>query len=255
MTDSMDKHEPTPGYEKLQYIAPQVLVRPGTEYISAWDVSREVQPGVYVHEDYDFERPSVDLTTTKTLPRGYTPSNYEVYDYPGCYLQKPHGERYAHVRIDEYGAKFEKCHATTNYRGIQAGAQVHARRARRTSSTAITWWSARRTRSSRASTSRATKGGNGGGFHCSFTALSCSQQFRPPRVTPKPFVQGPQTAIVVGPAGDEIYTDKYGRVKVQFHWDRLREEGREQLVLDPRVAARGPARAGARCRRRGSARK
>ena len=38
--------------------------------------------------------------------------------------------------------------------------------------------------------------------------------------TPKPFVQGPQTAVVVGPAGEEIYTDKYGRVKVQFHWDR-----------------------------------
>ena len=46
------------------------------------------------------------------------------------------------------------------------------------------------------------------------------QQFRPQRLTPKPFVQGPQTAVVVGPAGEEIYTDKYGRVKVQFHWDR-----------------------------------
>ena len=42
----------------------------------------------------------------------------------------------------------------------------------------------------------------------------------PPRKTPKPFVQGPQTAIVVGPGGEEIFTDKYGRVKVQFNWDR-----------------------------------
>jgi type VI secretion system secreted protein VgrG len=60
----------------------------------------------------------------------------------------------------------------------------------------------------------------GEGLRCSFTALSCSQQFRPRRLTPKPFVQGPQTAVVVGPQGDEIYTDQYGRVKVQFHWDR-----------------------------------
>lgn len=44
--------------------------------------------------------------------------------------------------------------------------------------------------------------------------------FRPLRKTPKPIVQGTQTAIVVGPSGEEIYTDKYGRVKVQFHWDR-----------------------------------
>jgi type VI secretion system secreted protein VgrG len=50
--------------------------------------------------------------------------------------------------------------------------------------------------------------------------MSRHQQFRPRRATPKPFVQGPQTAMVVGPAGDEIYTDKFGRVKVQFHWDR-----------------------------------
>ena len=47
-----------------------------------------------------------------------------------------------------------------------------------------------------------------------------SVPFRPQRVAPKPFVQGPQTAVVVGPKGEEIYTDKYGRVKVQFHWDR-----------------------------------
>ena len=55
---------------------------------------------------------------------------------------------------------------------------------------------------------------------CSFLAMPTSQQFRPSALTPKPFVQGPQTAVVVGPAGDEIYTDEYGRVKVQFHWDR-----------------------------------
>ncbi len=51
--------------------------------------------------------------------------------------------------------------------------------------------------------------------------MSTKQQFRPRRTTSKPFVQGPQTAMVVGPAGDEIYTDEFGRVKVQFHWDRL----------------------------------
>jgi type VI secretion system secreted protein VgrG len=50
--------------------------------------------------------------------------------------------------------------------------------------------------------------------------MPSSQQFRPSRQTPKPFVQGPQTAVVVGPAGEEIHTDDYGRIKVQFHWDR-----------------------------------
>ena len=61
----------------------------------------------------------------------------------------------------------------------------------------------------------------GAHYACGFASLDSKQQFRPRRLTPCPYVQGPQTAVVVGPAGDEIYTDKYGRVKVQFHWDRF----------------------------------
>src|SRR5678810_991444 len=57
-------------------------------------------------------------------------------------------------------------------------------------------------------------------YQNSFTCIPAALPFRPPRVTPRPFVQGTQTAVVVGPAGEEIFTDKYGRVKVQFHWDR-----------------------------------
>src|SRR5207302_11132550 len=57
-------------------------------------------------------------------------------------------------------------------------------------------------------------------FACSFTAIPANTPFRPTRLTPKPVIQGVQPAVVVGPAGEEIYTDKYGRVKVQFFWDR-----------------------------------
>jgi type VI secretion system secreted protein VgrG len=68
-----------------------------------------------------------------------------------------------------------------------------------------------------------SEGGEGALYRCSFSAIESRQEFRPQRVTPKPIVQGPQTAIVTGPDGDEIHTDKYGRVKVQFHWDRYGE--------------------------------
>ena len=60
----------------------------------------------------------------------------------------------------------------------------------------------------------------GDSYHCTFTAIKAADQFRPARLTPKPVVQGLQTAVVTGPKGEEIYTDKYGRIKVQFHWDR-----------------------------------
>lgn len=218
LTDSTDKHNPFAGYETLKYVAPQVMVKPGTEVIRSWDISREVQPGVYVHDDYDFERPSVELITTKTLPRKYTPSTLEVYDYPGCYIQKPHGERYAHVRIDEYGSQFETAQAGTNYRGVHVGARftLEGHGIEKVNGDYVVLATTQALETSQYE-SGDTEGAE---FRCTFTALSCSQQFRPRRVTPKPFVQGPQTAVVVGPAGDQIYTDKYGRVKVQFHWDR-----------------------------------
>ena len=53
-----------------------------------------------------------------------------------------------------------------------------------------------------------------------FDCIPYALKFLPPRVTRRPIVSGPQSALVVGPPGEEIFTDKYGRVKVQFHWDR-----------------------------------
>jgi len=220
LTDSTSKHVPVPGYEKLPFVPPAEQVRPELEHVSGWDFSREIQPGVYVHDDYDLERPSVDLKAKKTLPRSYKPSDMEVYDYPGCYMQKPDGEQYAAVRIDELGSQFEMATAITNARGATVGAvftlEDHPRDDRNQeylivgASYDLTF-----------ADYEALPEAGGTGYRCSFVAMPSSQQFRPKRMTPKPFVQGPQTAVVVGPGGEEIYTDKYGRVKVQFHWDRL----------------------------------
>ena len=217
--DSTSKHEVTEGYEKLKFVSPEQVVRAEMERITSWDVGREIQPGVYVHDDYDLERPSVDLMTKKALPRTYKPSDYEVYDYPGHYLQKADGENYAHVRIDEYGTQFETARAATNAMGVCVGSlftlETNPREDQNREHLVV---AARYDLQS--GEHEATGSGIATEFRCSFVAMSSAQQYRARRETPKPFVQGPPTAVVVGPAGDEIYTDKYGRVKVQFHWDR-----------------------------------
>jgi type VI secretion system secreted protein VgrG len=219
LTDSTGKHTPFPGYEKLPYVAPEALVRPELEHISSWDYSRQIQPGVYVHDDYDLERPSVELKTRKVLSRTYAPSDYEVYDYPGHYLQKPDGEAYADVRINEFGSQFEAAQAVTNAKGVCVGSlftlEDCGREDQNREHLVVS-----ASYDLEFSEYEAMPAGSGTGFRCSFTAMTSAQQFRPKRRTPKPFVQGPQTAVVVGPAGDQIYTDKFGRVKVQFHWDR-----------------------------------
>ncbi len=219
LTDSTAKHVATAGYEKLIFIPPGKLVRPEFEHVSSWDFSREVQPGVYVHDDYDLERPSVELKAKKTISRSFTPSDYEVYDYPGAYRQSSDGDQYASVRIEEFGAQFELARAWTNARGVCAGALLDLEQFPRDDQN-------REHLVASCSYDLEFSGyegmpqGEGSQCRCSFTAMPSSQQFRPRRLTPKPFVQGPQTAVVVGPSGDEIFTDKYGRVKVQFHWDR-----------------------------------
>jgi type VI secretion system secreted protein VgrG len=219
LTDSTGKHTATPGYETIPFIAPEQVVRPELEHISSWDFSREIQPGVYVHKDYDLERPSVDLKTRKVLSRTYAPSDYEIYDYPGHYLQKTDGEQYAGVRIDELGSQFETAQAVTNAKGVCVGSMFTLDACPREDQN-CEYLILAASYDLEFSDYEAMPEGAGTGYRCSFVAMSSQQQFRPRRATPKPFVQGPQTAMVVGPAGDEIYTDKFGRVKVQFHWDR-----------------------------------
>ena len=219
LTDSTSKHSPVTNYEKLSFIPPDAQIRPELEQVSSWSFSCEIEPGVYVHDDYDFERPSVELKTKKTHPWTNTQGSSEVYDYPGTYIQTPDGEQYASVRIEELATQFVAAHGATNARGLTVGALMtledHPRHDQNReylvtgANYDLTF-----------NDYEALPEGRGTNYQCSFVVIPSAQQFRPRRVTPKPFVQGPQTAVVVGPAGEEIYTDKYGRVKVQFHWDR-----------------------------------
>jgi type VI secretion system secreted protein VgrG len=161
----------------------------------------------------------VELKTKKTLSRSYTPSDYEVFDYPGLYVQKSDGEQFAGVRIDEYGSQFEVSHGTTNSKGVSVGSLFTLQDFPRDDQNCEHLVVAANYDLEYAGYEGLPQGG-GTHYRCTFTAMSSAQQFRPRRATPKPFVQGPQTAVVTGPAGDEIHTDKYGRVTVQFHWDR-----------------------------------
>ena len=255
ITDSTSKHSPVPKYETIPFISPEQVYRPEFERVDIWDVSREIQPGVYVHDDYDFEKPSVDLKVKKTLSRSYSPSDAEIYDYPGYYVQKAHGEHYALARIDEYGARYEATHGMTNARGLATGhtfklkahprddqnqeylvlaAEIQPQLQRVRVATGCDAWSPVPVQLPRNADHPAVPAASG--------------------ITPKPFVQGPQTAVVVGPAGEEIYTDKYGRVKVQFHWDRRARTTRTARAGSRRRSP-GRARTGVRLPCRASARR
>jgi type VI secretion system secreted protein VgrG len=217
LVDSGSSHDPVSGYETLPYFENAAQAPPDTEYVSNWSFSREVKAGKTVLTSYDFERPSTSLEVDRAEPRSYSLSDYEHFDFQGDYIKDTDGKQYAENRMDEAQARHERLSGDSNAHGVADGHLFKLSRHPSEPQNAQ-YLCAHVSIQARADGHDA--GGDAGDFRCSFSAIPAAQQFRPARLTPKPFVQGPQTAIVVGPSGDEIHTDKYGRVKVQFHWDR-----------------------------------
>ena len=220
LSDSISSHQTFSGYEEIPYFPPQDRANRERDHIDGWMLTKEVHPGIVALNSYDFEKPKVNLGTKSSIIRKHDVSDYEIYDYPGEYIEHSDGDNYAQIRIQELQAKYERSSATANARGICTGSLFKLSKFTRADQNKeylilSTQYEMR------------AAGFESGGsvleedtYQCSFQAMDSHIHYRAPRMTPKPVVQGPQTAVVVGKSGEEIWTDKYGRVKVQFHWDR-----------------------------------
>jgi type VI secretion system secreted protein VgrG len=218
IADSYTAHSAAEGYEQIPFIPTGSSTRPKQEHIAAWKIEREIQPGRFVMDDYNFKAPSAELQTQTGIVRKHEFADYELYEYPGEYDAYGDGQRYTKTRLEEIQAQFELIEAGGNARGIAVGSLFKLTghtRADQNREYLIT-----KAAYTLEYSGYAGMQGGGANYGCNFSAMNSNQPFRALRTTRKPFVQGPQTAVVVGPAGDEIYTDEYGRVKVQFHWDR-----------------------------------
>jgi type VI secretion system secreted protein VgrG len=191
------------------------------DIIHRWQMEQELRPGKYALTDYNFETPSTSLAANvnSTVNIGGN-GKFEVYDYPGEYLKKAEGDQLVKLRMEEEEAPHLVVSGSSTCRAFTPGYRFdlegHYNQAMDASYVLTAVQHA------------ATVGANypargaevGESYSNHFTCMPYDVPYRPLRVTPKPIVQGPQTAVVVGKGGEEIWTDKYGRVKVQFHWDR-----------------------------------
>ena len=216
LMDSLGAHKATPALDVPFYSGSNAPA--DKDHITAWAVNREIQPGKYTIDDFNYEKPRLKMSGEGLLKEPHDLAEFEIYDYPGEYDKQADGAQYAKTRIEELHARYEQFSGDGNVRLSAPGRllklQDHPRRPYNTEYvlTAVSY---------AATAGGLSSGGGGGGdFHCSVAAIDAKAAFRPARTTPKPIIQGPQTAIVVGPAGEEIWTDEHGRVKVQFHWDR-----------------------------------
>ncbi|MEM7231709.1 MAG: type VI secretion system tip protein TssI/VgrG [Planctomycetota bacterium] len=214
-------------YGEVPYFPPTSAGRRERDHVSDWYVSQEIQPCIYAINDYDFERPTAGIDADHSVTRQHERAEFEVFDYPGEYVQqRPAGGDpspddddaaiYVESRIHELQAQYEKAHGSGDVGGLFAGVLFSLTSFPRQDQNreylveSITH---------ELNSNEFDPGGGGGGpdYECSFVVIDAQQTYRSPRVTPKPVVQGCQTATVVE---GEQETDKYGRIRVQFPWDR-----------------------------------
>ncbi len=213
--DGPSGHKPCPGQKSASYhLSGEGWLE--EDVITSLEMSRQIRAGKYSLTDYNFEIPATDLTSVVPSKTTLGPGEREVYDYPGLYGKKSDGDRLAKIRMEEEEAQITKLSGAGNCRAFTSGYRFtltdHYRRDLNNKEYLLV-----------SVTHEAVEGYSADAeptYRNSFECVPHDVPFRPLRTTPRPFVKGVQTAIVVGPSGEEIYPDTHGRVKVQFHWDR-----------------------------------
>ncbi len=205
---------------------------PDEEVVLELELAQQLQPTKMTLRDFDFKRPSLELTAEVDGNRRQEDERqartFEWFDYPGRYTEPDLGNRYAGIRLQERlkdrvvargrsscsrflpGYMFElDCHdcdgANQEYVLAEVVHEGHQPQVLGEQAGANSAFS----------------------YANRFTAIPAQVAYVPPRKTPKPRINGVQTAMVTGPRREVIYTDEYGRVKVRFHWDRSDSHGED----------------------------
>jgi type VI secretion system secreted protein VgrG len=237
LTDSIRGHETVPGYESVLYSAKQRRVAGSEEHFWGMKVRRALYPGRHtVLSGYDPTeiRPKQSRfgrATSEDLVTGYP---FEHYDYPGGLTDPQEADQEANVRSEAGRTEHTIIEVQGDTVGLGVGNLVSLRKGVGGLDDANPFWdeedfgqqflivganyslSINQVETGEVASSDEP-------FKATYQLQNSQTQFRPERTTRKPIMGGAQTAVVVGPAGDEIKTDSLGRVMVQFDWDRLGE--------------------------------
>lgn len=246
VSNSPQSHADVPVNSSLIYETLDGGNRP-EDRVFQWQKSQELRSGKYTLWDHTFELPHKHLQASETILGSVQAGKVahklavggndqlELFDFPGEYAQRFDGvssgggdqaaeldkifqdnARTVKIRMQEEASASLIAHGSSTCTQLVAGHKFSLERHFNADGKYVL------TSVSHSASLDSYRGGSQDEFRYTnqFTSQPLELPFRPARLTPKPVVQGTQTAVVVGPPGEEIWPDKYGRVKVQFHWDR-----------------------------------
>jgi type VI secretion system secreted protein VgrG len=205
-------------------------------HVSEWSAAEAVRSAKIVLDDYNFKTPKADLTAaSNSTEANYLVEKYERYDYPGRHRETALGEHYAKVRMEAETVVHHLVSGVSDAVNLAVGYTFSVSKLPRTDDPKNVMLLACEHNFVQ------VEAFNDGLFKddrdisesidfelnpeephmVKFQVVEDKKQYRAPQNTPWPKVGGIHTAVVTGPQGDEIYTDEFGRIKVQFHWDRI----------------------------------
>ncbi|WP_368939952.1 type VI secretion system Vgr family protein [Proteus mirabilis] len=221
LSDSPQQHDPLEGYSKIVYRQVEGGLTENDASIYQWNISDIITPSLYSMDDYDFKKPRANLLENCRNPFSYAKEKSEIFDWPGVYTEQSHGQFYTSIRQQEFVANHELIKGRASSIGIAPGCRFLLDNAPRPID-------AREYMVISASyffkeNSYSSNDHDTAEHYIDFIVLPADTQWRPKKSTPWPKTHGPQTAEVVGPKNEKIWTDSYGRVKLKFRWDRYSE--------------------------------
>jgi type VI secretion system secreted protein VgrG len=220
-----------PSYAKVPFLPPEERGRIKDEHVSSWTSGARMVPGKFTVRDFRFEKPT-DLPTSTVdsqLRRGdggpRPGATFEVYDYPGEHKSADEAREEARNRLLEHESWYQTTEAIADTRGLGVGHKftvINLPRLIQSDKPYIIIKASYNLQGNYYESDGAKEQPEE--YKAAYTLIDSKTEYRTPRQTPKPVVQGPQTATVVGrktgAADDELATDDHGRVMVKFHWDR-----------------------------------
>ncbi len=203
IADDPSAHKPRDGADPAK-VAVQESSSEFEEIVTHIALEQQVTVGAYAMADYDFEKPTGDLKVSVTGEE----AKREVFEYPGGYIVKGDGEGYAKVRIESHELPAKLVRGQSYCRHFLSGYKITVEEHVRSDINGDYVLS------------YVSHQANPNRYQNTFEGFPADVPYRPQQLTRKPVIVGAQTAVVVGKSGEEIFTDKYGRIKVKFHWDR-----------------------------------